>query len=189
MANLTAIYDACVLYPAPLRDFLMQLAITDLFRARWTDDIHDEWIRNLLADRQDLKRDQLERTRQLMNENVRDCLVYGYEQLINSLQLPDPDDRHVLAAAIRCNASLIITFNLSDFPNSYLAQYDIEAQHPDDFILDLLDLNPEIICDAAKKQRARLKKPLRTREEFLNTLFDLGLEQTVEALRNLCNQI
>ena len=74
-STFTALFEACVLYPAPLRDLLMWLALTDLFRARWTDEIHDEWIRNVLADRPDLRPEQLERTRQLMNTNVRDCLV------------------------------------------------------------------------------------------------------------------
>lgn len=120
MATFTALYDACVLYPAPLRDLLMRLAMTDLFRARWTDQIHDEWIRNVLANRPDLTSEQLDRTRELMNAHVRDCLVTGYESLIDSLVLPDPDDRHVLAAAIRTRASVIVTFNLSDFPEATL---------------------------------------------------------------------
>lgn len=77
MANFTAIYDACVLYPAPLRDFLMELALTDLFKARWTDEIHDEWIRNVLKNRSDLTIEKLTRTKNRMNTAVRDCLVTG----------------------------------------------------------------------------------------------------------------
>ena len=88
MANFTVVYDAKVLYPAPLRDLLMRLALTDLFRAKWTDDIHDEWICNVLAARPDLTREQLERTRELMNANVRDCVVEGYQNLIPGLELP-----------------------------------------------------------------------------------------------------
>lgn len=130
MATFTALYDACVLYPAPLRDLLMQLALTDLFRARWTDQIHDEWIRNVLENRPDLKPEQLERTRELMNAHVRDSLVTGYESLIENLELPDPDDRHVLAAAIRTRASVIVTFNLTDFPAEVLEPLGIESQHP-----------------------------------------------------------
>ena len=95
MTNFTAVYDACVLYPAPLRDLLMRLAVTDLFRAKWTEAIQDEWTRSVLRDRPDLSADQLQRTRTLMNDNVRDCLVTGYEELIPALHLPDPDDRHV----------------------------------------------------------------------------------------------
>ena len=101
MANFSAVYDACVLYPAPIRDLLLQLALSDLFRAHWTNDIHDEWTRNVLKNRPDLTAEQLQRTRELMDANVRDCLVTGYESLIPSLELPDENDRHVLAAAIR----------------------------------------------------------------------------------------
>ncbi len=88
MTRFTVVYDACVLYPAPLRDFLMQLALTDLFRAKWTDAIHAEWIRNVLADRPDIKPEQLERTRKLMNSHVRDALVTGHEYLIPTVTLP-----------------------------------------------------------------------------------------------------
>ena len=99
-SHFTVVYDACVLYPAPLRDFLMRLALTDLFRARWSDMIHDEWTRNALAQRPDLKPENLKRTRTLMNAHVRDCLVTDFEHLIASVELPDKDDRHVVAAAM-----------------------------------------------------------------------------------------
>ena len=102
MTQFTVVYDACVLYPAALRDFLMHLAITNLFRARWTEMIHEEWIRNVLRDRPDLTAHQLARTRQLMDENVLDCLVTGYESLVPSLSLPDLNDRHVLASCSKC---------------------------------------------------------------------------------------
>ena len=148
-----ALFDACVLYPAPLRDFLMHLAITDLFRAKWTDEIHDEWIRNLLKNRPDLTMERLHHTRDLMNSNVRDCLVLGYKEPIPSLNLPDANDRHVLAAAICAGAEVIVTHNLSDFPATTLDQYGIEAQHPDEFIIHLIDLAPSVICEAAKRQR------------------------------------
>src|ERR1700722_6141619 len=100
----TALYDACVLHPAPLRDLLLQLALSDLFRAKWSNAIHDEWIESVLERRPDLKREQLERTRALMNSHVRGCLVEGHEPLIKTLVLPDPDDRHVVAAAIHARA-------------------------------------------------------------------------------------
>lgn len=120
MAKFTAIFDACVLYPAPLRDLLMSLALTGLFRAKWTAAIHEEWIGNLLRNRDDLTRPQLERTRDLMDRAVPDALVAGYEELIDPLTLPDPDDRHVLAAAIRGRADVIVTSNLKDFPETAL---------------------------------------------------------------------
>jgi hypothetical protein len=93
----TALYDACVLYPAPVRDVLMHLALADIYRARWTNAIHEEWIRSVLKNRPDLTRSQLERTRDLMNAHARDALIQDFEHLISSLSLPDPDDRHVLA--------------------------------------------------------------------------------------------
>jgi predicted nucleic acid-binding protein len=130
MATLTALFDACVLYPAPLRDLLMRLATTELFRAQWSDAIHDEWIRSVLEQRPEL-RAQLARTRQLMDAHVMDSLVTGYERLIETLDLPDPDDRHVLAAAIAGGADVLVTKNLKDFPADRLAPFGIEAQHPD----------------------------------------------------------
>ncbi len=189
MSTFTALYDACVLYPAPLRDLLMRLALTDLFRARWSNEIHDEWIRNVLANRRDLKREQLERTRELMNSHVRDSVVSGYEDLIDGLQLPDPGDRHVLAAAIRTRASVIVTFNLKHFPEDYLAKYGLEAQHPDEFITHLLDLNQGAICAAAKRHRAALKNLPKTVEEYLETLAKQQLPETVSRLREFAELI
>lgn len=101
MAAFTALYDANVLYPAELRNLLMHLALIGLFRAKWSAEIHEEWMSNLLINRPDLKRVQLERTRMLMDKHAVDALVTGYEDLIPGLQLPDPDDRHVLAAVDR----------------------------------------------------------------------------------------
>jgi predicted nucleic acid-binding protein len=123
MSNYTALLDANVLYPAPLRDLLLQLAITDLFRAKWTADIHREWIEALLRQEPHRDRTKLERTRALMDSHIRDCLVSGYESQIPTLELPDPDDRHVLAAAIVGRCDVIVTQNLRDFPDTALAPY------------------------------------------------------------------
>ena len=167
----------------------MHLAVTDLYRAKWTDAIHDEWIRNVLKNRPDLKREQLQRTRELMNAHVRDCLVTGYEPLMDAITLPDPDYRHVLAAAIRAGADLIVTFNLKDFPEDALKPYGIEAQHPDDFLIFQLDLAPNIVCAAAKRHRASLKNPPKDVEEYLLTLEAQGLAQTVSGLRQFAELI
>ncbi len=99
------LYDACVLYPAPLRDLLVRIAKTGIVRARWTDAILDECFRSILEQRPDLKPKALERTRELMKQAVPDCLVTGFETLVEGLSLPDRDDRHVLAAAIRCRCA------------------------------------------------------------------------------------
>lgn len=183
MTTFTAVFDACVLYPAPLRDLLVQIALTDLVRARWTDLIHEEWIRGVLRDRPDLTREQLDRTRDLMNRHVRDSVVSGFEYLIPGLTLPDPDDRHVLAAAIRCGAGVIVTFNLGDFPASTLDAFGIEARHPDTFVADLFDLDPPTICTAVKTVRDRLKNPPITVEQYLVTLERQRLAETVALLR------
>jgi hypothetical protein len=183
----TAVYDANVLYPAPLRDLFIRLAQAGLVRARWTETIHDEWVRNVLADNPALSSDRLARTRALMNEAVRDCLVTGYENLVESLALPDPDDRHVLAAAIRADAQVIVTFNLKDFPATALAGYDIEAQHPDEFVASLFDAAPGPLCGAVKRQREGLRNPPKTAEELLATLEGQGLVQAVARLRQFAD--
>ena len=180
----TAVFDACVLYPAPLRDFLMWLGLSGLFRARWTQDIHNEWKRNLLINRPDLSKDHLERTTTLMSQAIPDALVYGYEELIKGLNLPDPGDRHVLAAAIRCGAGVIVTFNQRDFPAEALMQYGMEAQHPDEFIINLFDLDPASVVTAAQRQRSQLKNPAIDVDLFLEILRKQGLPQTVKSLSN-----
>jgi predicted nucleic acid-binding protein len=179
----TAIYDANVLYPAPLRDLFIRLAQAGIVRARWTETIHDEWIRNALKNNSQLTSERLARTRMLMNAAVRDCLVFGHEDLIDSLALPDPDDRHVLAAAIRAGAEIIVTYNLKDFPAETLAQFEIEAVHPDDFLLSLFDLAPGSVCAAVERQREGLRNPPKTAEELLATLESQGLTQSVARLR------
>lgn len=178
----TALYDACVLHPAPLRDLLLQLALSDLFRAKWSNTIHDEWIKSVLERRPDLKREQLERTRKLMNSHVRDCLVEGYEPLIESIRLPDLGDRHVVAAAIHARADAIVTFNLADFPAEALRIHGMEAQHPDEFISHLADLSPSAVVQAARACRARLKLPPKSADEYLECIAAQGLPQTVAFL-------
>lgn len=169
----TAVYDANILYPAPLRDLFIRLAQTGLVRAKWTERIHDEWFHSALIDHPRLSRERLNRTRALMNEAIRDCLICGYEDLIPSLALPDPNDRHVLAAAIRCRADVIVTCNLVDFPLQALKPFDLVAQHPDDFLVDLFELAPGSVCTAVKnsdkacashpKHRKKCLKPWQTK--------------------------
>ena len=178
------LYDACVLYPAPLRDLLMHLAMTGLFRAHWTNDIHEEWISSVLKNHPHLSREQLQRTRQLMNAHALDCLIEGYEHLIETLSLQDRNDRHVLAAAIHGNVSRIITFNLRDFPRHLLDEYEMEAVHPDDFILELFQSAPESVLAAVKRHRTSLKNPPKTTDEYLAILDRQQIPQTVLALRN-----
>jgi predicted nucleic acid-binding protein len=179
LAQFTAFLDACVLYPAPLRDLLMELAVVDLYRAKWSDAVHQEWIAAILQKRTDLTRTQLERTRDLMNMHVRDALVTDFEQLIDILSLPDPDDRHVLAAAIRGRADLIVTTNQKDFPSDVLGRWGIEAQHPDEFLTHQFHLAQPLFLQAVKTVRLRLKDPPKSVEDYLDTLRAQGLLATV----------
>jgi hypothetical protein len=179
MSHYTAMLDANVLYPAPMRDILLELAVTDIFRAKWTADIHEEWISALLRNEPQRHRFALERTRDLMNQATRDSLVTGYDTLIPSLTLPDVNDRHVLAAAIVGRCDVIVTQNLSDFPAETLALYGIEVQHPDDFLCNHLHLAPGVFCNAIRTVRARLRHPPYNIKEYLATLTRQGLVATV----------
>ncbi|WP_298771279.1 PIN domain-containing protein [uncultured Shewanella sp.] len=179
MTQYTVIFDACVLYPAPLRSYLMYLANTGLFRAKWTEQIHDEWIRNLLMNRPDLNPKALDKVRQLMNKHVPDCLVSHYEPLIDSIKLPDLDDRHVVAAAIKGQAEAIITFNLKDFPSQSLDNLNISAIHPDEFLSDMYELNPSACITAAHQHRTSLKNPPFTGSSYLDCLLKQQLPSFV----------
>ena len=183
MSSYTALLDANVLYPAPVRDLLLQLAVTDVYKARWTADIHREWIENLLENEPHRDRARLERTRDLMDSNTRDALVTNYESLIPSLQLPDPEDRHVLAAAIVGRCDVIVTANLKDFPEAVLAPFGIEAQHPDEFLCNHLRVAQCLFCRCVQKIRQRLKNPPCTADDYLDTLTRNGLVATAAELR------
>lgn len=184
MAAPTAILDACVLYPAQLRSLFLYLATAgELFRARWTAAIHEEWMRTLCENHPDVTRAKAERIRDLMDAHVPDCLVSGYEELVPTLTLSDPDDRHVLAAAIQGEASVIVTFNLAGFPAAVLSGFGIEAVHPDEFVSRLLAAHPVEVCEAIRRQRLSLKNPPKSADEFIAVIEQYQLPQTVAGLR------
>ena len=183
MKLLFAVLDANVLYPQVLRDVLLSLSFNGVYAARWSDKIHDEWTRNLQEQRPDLLPAQLERTRRLMNEQIEDSLVEGYKHLIPTLQLPDPDDRHVLAAAIYSQSEAIVTWNLKDFPVTELQKYQIRALSPDAFLADLFADKPVPIIKALAEQRRRLKNPPQTSAQFLESLQRQRLTRFVAALQ------
>ena len=183
MSRFTVIFDACVLYPAPLRDSLMRLAITGLFKAHWTDAIHEEWMRAALKNNSQLSVSCLQRTRELMDTHVDDALVKGYKPLIESLSLPDANDHHVLAAAIHIKAHAIITYNLKDFPEVNLLPRGVEALHPDEFIKLQMEISPQACLTAFRNQRRSLKNPTMTTGEFLSCLQKQQLPQTVRFLK------
>ncbi len=171
-----AVLDACVLYPPSLRDLLMRVAVAGAYEPRWTEQIHDEWTRNVLVDNSDVTPAQLDRTRRLMSLAVPKGLVSGSEALVPALSLPDANDRHVLAAAIKANAAVIVTFNLSDFPATTLEAYGIEPLHPDVFLSALFDDDPELFLRAVQTHRASLKSPPKTASDYIQTLKATGLK-------------
>ncbi len=183
-SSFTAFFDANVMYGSGLRNLLMHLALTGLFRAKWSASVHEEWIAALLRNRPDLSREKLERTRMLMDLHAADALVTGYEDLIEGLELPDPNDRHVLAAAIRGRADVIVTRNTRDFPIEALKPFGIESRHPDEFLANLLELAPGLAITAARRHQESLKNPPKTPEEYLDLLEKEGLPETVSVLRD-----
>ncbi|MDE3038127.1 MAG: PIN domain-containing protein [Pseudomonadota bacterium] len=186
---ITAVYDACVFYPAALRDLLMNIASAGLCRARWTEEIHDEWISALLKNRSDIKPSALAITRELINNSVRDAVVTHYQSLIRRLSLPDPNDRHVLAAAIEAKAKVIVTNNLADFPAEVLAPYGIVAEHPDIFVMRLMAQDKPGVIAAVRRQRKNLKRPAKTAEQLLASLHKLHMKKTVATLRQHLDEI
>jgi len=178
----TAILDANVLYPAAQRDLLIRLAQIRVYQGRWSEEILDEMTRAIVRNQPGLA-GRLERTCELMCNAVPDCLVTGYETLIDALTLPDPDDRHVLAAAIRCGAQVIVTHNLKDFPTDTLDEFGIEAQTPDEFLVNLVDLRPAVVTAVLHQQAAALKNPPQSLADLLATLDNSGLHRTTIKVR------
>lgn len=179
----TVVYDACVLYPNTLRDLLIRIAQSGTVQARWTGEILDEMTSSLQRNRPDIPAGKLERLRVLMNDAVRDCLVAGYEPLIEGLKLPDPDDRHVLAAAIKSGAQVIVTQNLRDFPAADLEPWDITVKSADDFIHDQIGVNGHVVAACVQQiadSRTRMPESF---DDVLSQLERDGLLRSVTALR------
>jgi hypothetical protein len=139
------VYDANAMYGNTLRDLLIRSGRAGLVQAKWTEDILGEAPGNLARNRPDITQEKLARLRELINGAIPDCLITGYESLIEGLKLPDPRDRHVLAAAIKAGAQVIVTANLKDFPAELLAPWNIEAKSPDDFVLDQISIDDRTV--------------------------------------------
>jgi predicted nucleic acid-binding protein len=182
---ITAVLDANVLYPVSIRDYLLNLATEGLYDPVWTPEIHDEWIRNLLLNRPDLKRKQLQATSKAMNKAFPAANVINVQSIVNRLTLPDPDDRHVLAAAIKGQAQVIITANLKDFPETLLAQHHIRVEHPDNFILSCIERDHQKGMRALEEQIAVLRNQPMTLEEVLRSMERNQLIKSVAKLRSL----
>jgi PIN domain len=151
-------------------------------QAKWTDRILDEALRGVVKKYPDISQDKVDRLRQLMIDAVPDCLVRGHEPLIDILQLPDPDDRHVLAAAIKAGAQVIVTAD-KDFIPSALEPWDIEAKSPDEFVLDQIDVADRLIWGCVQQIADSHTQRPQTVEDVLSQLERSGLMRSVAALR------
>ena len=182
----TAVLDACVLFPRLHRDILLSIAHADLYTARWSAEIEKEWTTNYKKKYPDA---EINRLVDLMRQAIPDALIVGYEEFIPAIQLPDPDDRHVVAAAIRGNADAIVTSNTKDFPNAILAAYDIEIQTPDQFVLNQIMLHPSRALVAIKRMRERWEKPTMTSLDMVDLFEQRSLPQTAARLRDMLDLI
>ena len=181
ISTFVAFFDSNVFFSNRLTSLLLWLALSGLFRARWTDEIHEEWIQ-AAHEKFGIPISDLQRRRDDMDAAVLDAKVTGYADLIDGLTLPDRKDRHVLAAAIRCGASAIVTFNERDFPPDALEQYGIHTRHPDDFVLDVEGLARGVLVDAARKDLAHYKDPPLTADEYIGGIRQTGLPRTADFL-------
>jgi predicted nucleic acid-binding protein len=175
VARFTALLDASVLYSMVISDLMLETARSGMFRARWTEHIHDEWQRSLIANRPDLDPLAVRRRRDAMNAAISDAVITGYEAHIASLTLSDPDDRHVLAAAIAGAADVIVTLNTKDFPTEALEPYGLEVQHPDTFLIRQRSLNGQHFVECARRCRRRLRNPEVSVGAYLDNLRKAGL--------------
>lgn len=178
--------DANVLYKSFLRDLIMRLGVSGAIRPRWTERIHEEWTRNLLVRRPAASPAAIARTRDAMNRALPEALVAAVTP--GHHDLPDPDDQHVLDAAISAGASLLLTFNLSDFPASALP-VSLKAVHPDEFFRACLEQQPEAVLTALHTLRADLKKPPFSPDELLAAMLRAELPRFSERLQPFKDRI
>lgn len=177
------VLDTNVIYPLWTRDLLLWFAFYELYTPKWSNNIFKEWI-NVMK-RKGVTEEKAIKRSDVMNKAFPDALVLNYEPLIETLNLPDSDDRHVLAAAIKTNANLIITNNLKDFPQDYLASFGLKAKCPDDFFTDIIDINPELSLQAFRKLVLNKKNPPYDEYDVLDIFRNNGLKDTADYIHSL----
>ena len=182
---ITVVLDACVLYPAPVRDLLLSLAFEGLFEPKWSKRINEEWKRNLLANRVDIKKEKLVDTINSMNLAFPFANTSHFNKITKSVDLPDKNDNHVLACGIKSKSQFIITSNLKDFPNRILNEYNITAIHPDKFILNVIKSDEESSIIAFTRLIERLKNPPLKQVELLKIFKKIGLVETSYKISHL----
>ncbi len=179
----TCVLDTNVIYPIEIRDLLFWFAHYDLFTPKWSKHIFSEW--EDVMRRKGINNDEIKKRSNRANLAFPDALVLNYESIISGLKLPDKNDCHVLAAAIKSNANVIVTNNLKDFPQEYLATFDLVAKSADDFIADIIDLNPQKAIEAFRKLVLNRQNPDLDQFEVLENLRKNGLIQSANYLHSL----
>lgn len=175
-----AILDTNVIYPIIIRDLLFWFAHYDLYTPKWSGGIFGEWKR--VMQEKGITEEVANKRIQSANKAFPDALVQNYEPLIDHLELKDSDDRHVLAAAIKSNSNVIVTNNLKDFPAEYLSTFGLSAKSADDFLTDIIDLNPDIAIKAFKEMVLNKKNPEMDVYQVLESMRKVGLEDTANYL-------
>lgn len=178
----TCVLDTNIIHPIAIRDLLFWFAWHDLYTPKWSKHIFDEWHK-LMINKGLTNEEALKRSSQA-TKAFPDALVMNYEGLIDTLKLPDPKDCHVLAAAIKTNANVIVTNNLKDFPKEYLATFGLSAKSADDFLTDIIDLNVGTAVNAFKEMVLHRTNPDMDEFQVLDTLRNNGLKDTAEFLHS-----
>lgn len=178
----TCVLDTNVIYPIEIRDLMFWFAHFDLFTPKWSKHIFDEW-KNVMITK---GVSEVEALRRIQNANSAfpDAMVQNYAGLIDGLDLPDEKDRHVLAAAIKTNANVIVTNNLKDFPSEYLGSFGLTAKDADDFLTDVIDLNPEQAVKAFREMVMNRRNPNLDEFQCLSNLRNRGLKTTADYLHS-----
>ena len=179
----TCVLDTNVIYPIEIRDLLFWFAHYELFTPKWSNHIFDEW--EDVMERKGVTKEEIKKRTNIANLVFPDALVVNYKSLISGLTLPDEKDRHVLAAAIKTNANVIVTNNLKDFPEEYLAAFGLVAKSADDFIADIIDLNHDKALEAFRKLVLNRRNPDLDTYEVLDNLRKNGLVNSANYLHSL----
>ena len=179
----TCVLDTNVIYPITIRDLMLWFAHYDLFTVKWSKHIFDEW--EDVMKRKGVDEREIAKRISIADRAFPDARVNNYEPLIDGLDLPDSKDRHVLAAAIKTNASVIVTHNIKDFPEEYLASFGLSAKSADDFLTDIIDLNHEVALAAFKEMVFHRRNPEKDEFEVLDELRSNGLVDTANYLHSL----
>lgn len=178
-----AVLDTNVIYPVLIRDLLFWFAHYDLYTPKWSKHIFDEW--KSVLERKQIAPEEAERRIQRANDAFPDAMVQNYERLIENLNLHDEKDRHVLAAAIKINADVIVTNNIKHFPQKYLESFGLVAKTADDFLTDIIDLNNEQAKTAFKEMVLNKKNPEMDEYSVLDILRRNDLTDTANYLHAL----